>query len=537
MRGPVRELPRHRDCRKAAGVTDQTKTVTLNEGAQRDFVKGTAEASGYFGGIGSGKTWAGIIKGLKSSFQPIAPGSMWGPRGLIGASSEGVLKKIVVPQFMEIMAGTNLWKTGRKSTSWVRSEMKARLVANCGCDDPHACDHEVEVYLASLHDPDELRGMELTWFFIDEGRNVTKDAWNVLWGRLRQGGDEIIDDDGTQVGYTKSGFVCSTTNGFDWMYDLFHPESTSRLPESEWFNATSFENQHNTGKRYIARLQANYHGRMYEQEVLGLFVGVTEGAVFFEWDPSKSMEDVVFDRGLPLYSEWDFGYGDLNVVLFFQLTYEERVIPVDGTKIKVTLPTKHYIAAMEGEKRTSKVWAGLFKEYCLTHFDLQPRDGHNFGDPAGMQTQQTSGTSVIADLAAHGVFITPAPKMPVDHAVRILNNMMADGRVKVDKSRCERLSKAFAAHKWPTDNSGNRKSNTPVHDWTSHYCDAARYGTTVLISPFAGVPESEPDEGFPEGTFGNLMAQLDALDEDQGVWLGPQDSSTVTWQPTLRPRS
>src|SRR3990172_4913087 len=43
-------------------------------GAQKDFVNNTSRASAYIGGLGSGKTFAGIARGLKFSQQPMARG-------------------------------------------------------------------------------------------------------------------------------------------------------------------------------------------------------------------------------------------------------------------------------------------------------------------------------------------------------------------------------------------------------------------------------------------------------------------------------
>jgi len=250
------------------------KRIVLTPGAQKEFVQDTSAAIAYIGGIGSGKTFSGIVKGLLKCEAPVPPGSIFGPRGLIGATSYGVLRKVVLPQFMELMEGADLWKTGKKTTSWVKSEMLARLKANCGCADRTECEHVCEVYLATLDDPDELRGMELTWFYIDEGRNTSGYAWDVLWGRLRQ------------QGYQHQGWVCSTPNGFDWMWRYFHPGSSEQLDGSSWYTAATRDNPY-LPEDYIPRLEAKYSGRLYEQEVEGHFVGLTQGAVFFEWDAKR----------------------------------------------------------------------------------------------------------------------------------------------------------------------------------------------------------------------------------------------------------
>jgi len=511
---------------EARGVVALQKTVVPNSEAQRDFLVDPEPATAYIGGVGSGKTFAGIVKGLVKSQLPLAGPSP--PRGAIGASSFGVLKKVMVPQFFEVMDGAGLWKTRKRVTSWVKSEMMARLIANCGCPDPHSCDHEANIYLVSLDDPDEIRGMELTWFYIDEGRNTTGYAWEVLWGRLRQKGYE---------GH-HAGWVCSTSNGYDWMWERFSAESSSekRIDGAHLYVASSMANVKNTGQDYIDRLRAQYHGRFFEQEVLGRFVGMTEGAVFFEFDPKDGAIDVPYRPDLPLYSEWDFGMGDQNVVLFMQLEYIPWKPDPAGRKVLLK-PVKRYVGAMEQNNTSAEAWARLFMEYCDKRFDGR-RPAGNIGDPAGRQRHQSSGKSTIEVLGAFGVDITPAPQRPVDYAVNLHNNMMADHRILVDQTNCLRLAQALSSHRWPVDKNGQRKANLPVHDWSSHYCDASRYGTTVLIEQEIGEEAPEAPKEYQPGTMGHIRQQIEAIASDTDVWLGPQPTSEVIWTPgPIVPRS
>jgi hypothetical protein len=479
------------------------KRITLNPGAQQDFVRNTHRASAYIGGLGSGKTFAGIARGMQMAQQPKAEGTMFGARGLVAAINYPVLKDVVLPQFLDMVDGTGLLKEFRKA------ENKAVLT------------NGAEVLFRSLDRPNWMRGLELSWFFIDEGRHLSTEAWNVLYGRLRQ------------RGYKHAGWVCSTPNGYDWMWSKFHPDSPDRLADSEWYGAPTHQNVY-LPQEYIASLEASYSGRFYEQEVLGHFVGLTEGAVFFEWDPKSGIAEVPYRPDLPLYSEWDFGMGDLNVVIFFQVDYVPKLLP-DGTKASV--PVKRCIGALEGNNRTSGEWSEVFFEYAERMFDSLPVQ--NFGDPAGRQRNQVTGTSVIDDLAAHGIIITPAPKRPVDYSVRLLNNMMADGRVVVDRDNCGRLAAAISSYKWQLDANGNKTSNTPVHDWTSHYCDAFRYGPTVLFTNFPTKAPERPKGGYDIGTWGHVFNQVlqNADDTRENGWLGPQPTRDIEWAPgIIRPR-
>jgi hypothetical protein len=498
------------------------KVINLNEGAQREFVNNPNRASSYIGGLGSGKTFAGIARGLLFSQQPMAPGSFFGPRGCIAAINYPVLEDVVLPQFFEMMDGAGLWKTGEQSGSWVASKKRARLVANCGCPNRRTCKHESSILFRSLDRPNWMRGLELCWFFIDEGRHITEAAWSVLWSRLRQREYE-----------NRAGWVCSTPNGFDWMWRVFHEGSPKKLEGAQWYGAPTMENRHHLPEDYIESLFAQFDGAELRQEVYGEFVGITEGAVFYAFAPDRAATEVPYRPDLDLYSAWDFGMGDDTVVLFVQLEYVEKYIEETGSTVYV--PKARVVGSLAAANRTSGLWVHEFNRYCDNHFAGR-RPLMNIGDPAGRQRNQVTGTSVVEDMAAHGLVITCAPKQPQDKSINLLNNMMEGDRVLVDRVRASSVVAALSSHKWPMDPDGNRKGTTPVHDWTSHYADALRYWALVVIGAFKNRIDKKPAVPPGPGTMGYLTNQL--LTQDPGTWLGPgRGEPTIDWQPgIIRPQ-
>ena len=375
-----------------------------------------------------------------------------------------------------------------------------------------------EILFRSLDKPNWMRGLELSWFGIDEGRHIDGEAWDVLYGRLRQ------------KGYIHRGFVCSTPNGFDWMWSKFHPDSQKRIKDAVWFGAPTFDNKGNLPSEYIDSLLATYEGRFLRQEVYGEFVGVVDGAVFFEWDMRKHVKkDVAFDPNIPLYSFWDFGMGDLGVVVFAQVDWV-KVKPF-GASEEVEVPFMYILDTMESTDRTSKEWAEEFTRFARARYGREPQ--LNICDPAGRQRNISTGRTIVEDLAAYGVRVAPAPKKPVDYAIRILNNMMAGDRVLVAE-RADRMAAAFASHKWPVDSSGNKTGANPVHDWTSHFCDAVRYGATTLLSH--GSRRLKPDTArqgeYSADQWGFIFDQM--LKPDPDGFLGAEDQEAeIDWQPSM----
>lgn len=459
-----------------------TEPLTLNPGAQDAFVHSEALYSAYIGGLGSGKSYAGLAKTMKVATQ--AKVGYSGPRCTIAGATFPAIRDTLIPLMQELVAQTGIARWDR---DYVRSEKRLHLPGNDG-----------DILFRSLDDPDTvLRGPELASVFIDEGRNVTMYHWKLVAGRLRQ------------KGYKRQAFVASTPNGFDWMYEVFHPDSEHAWEQAEWFGAPTHDNLRNLPAEYIAALEAGYEGRFYEQEVLGKFVGVIEGGVFPMWDPkTDTTHDIAFNPNLPLYSFWDFGVADPGVCVFAQVEWkpkEARYAGEPGTKPLV--PWLYILDIIEAKEWTAKDWAAAYHERIAQSFN-GVRTAGDFGDPSGANRNPSTGSSVILDLNAAGVPITAAPRKSNDFAIRILNNMMDGHRIKVALPHAEQVSRAFTSHHWKTDPNGIRIGKEPVHDWTSHSIDAIRYGAAVLLqyNPRHDVPE-QYQPAAPD-TYGYVFDQI-----------------------------
>lgn len=477
-------------------MPDARRPLDLNEGAQTAFVHNDHRYSAFIGGLGSGKTFAGLARAMKFSAQVRPKEVYWGARGVVATSSYRLLQDAVIPLAEELIAQTGL-------ANWSKDYRKSDQVLKM----PNGA----EILFRSLDQPDKVvRGPELSWVFIDEGRNVREYHWKLVLGRLRQ------------KGYNHAAWVCSTPNGHDWMWKVFHPASPDQYEEAEWYGAPTHDNSAHLPEEYIRSLEAAYEGRFYEQEVLGHFVGVIEGAVFPYWEPAKALVPLEYRPELPLYTFWDFGYGDPGVCIFAQIEWTERQLDADKTDnkgsawaaapggSKILVPTLTILDAIEHVEWTSADWADAYHEKLQESFNGRTPTS-NFGDPAGRQRQGVTGSSYIEDLEGRGVTVNPAPKRAPDRPIRLLNNMMAAGRVLVnsDVEMGERVSAAISEYHWKVDSSGVRVGNLPVHDWTSHIVDAMRYGAVSLLGFGAREGDEENPEPYKPWQYGYVLDQLE----------------------------
>lgn len=428
---------------------------------------------------------------------------------MVAAVSFPALRDTVLPIMEELVTQTG-------TVNWTKNYAKSNkelTLPNGG-----------KILFRSMDDPNSvLRGPEYTYAFLDEGRNMTFYHWKLVAGRLRQ------------KGYKLGAWVASTPNGHDWMYQVFHPESEQQWEDAEWYGAPTYDNARNLPESYIPALEAGYEGRFFEQEVLGHFVGVIEGGVFPKWDPRKHIvEDLDYNSELPLYTFWDFGIGDPGVCVFAQVAWLPAVDEFGLEASRVKVPWLYILDYIEAKDWTAKDWAEAWQAKLNEEFK-GARPAGNFGDPAGIQRNPSTGTSIISDLNTAGVPLEAVPKRPQDYAIRILNNLMEGDRVLVAK-RAERVGHAFGSHKWKTNTDDVRIGLNPVHDWTSHFVDAVRYGATVLLGFHPRRDVADETERYGEDTYGHVFQQLMARPEPQRA--GQRSKKHPTFSPPpIRPRS
>jgi hypothetical protein len=291
------------------------------------------------------------------------------------------------------------------------------------------------------------------------------------------------------------------------MWRVFHPNSPNRWKNSAWFNAPTTENRH-LPREYMEALTDAYEGRFFEQEVLGRFVGAIEGAVFPYWDPEVMVVPLPYRADLPLYTGWDFGYGDAGVMVFVQVEWKEKPRLPGEPGERVKLPWLYILDATDHKEWAARDWAGAYHQRLEEFQDGPMVTAGDYGDPAGQQHNAASGTSVIEDLNSAGVPVSPVQKRPVDYALRILNNMMAGGRVLVSEDANPRVAEALSHHHWNLDRDGVKIGNAPVHDWSSHFVDALRYFATAQLSYYGIGPDDVREEEYKPNQYGYVFQQM-----------------------------
>ena len=158
------------------------------------------------------------------------------------------------------------------------------------------------IYCVSLDNYDAVRGIEIAWFWLDETRDTRREAFEVILGRLRHPKAVKLE-----------GRLTSSPSGFDWQYEYFDgPDANGDYYEV--VHGTSFDNVF-LPEGYIDSLKDSYDVKMYEQEVMGKVINITQGRVYYGFERASHMADLSVDSRHQLYVGMDFNVNPMTGVL------------------------------------------------------------------------------------------------------------------------------------------------------------------------------------------------------------------------------
>jgi predicted phage terminase large subunit-like protein len=143
----------------------------------------------------------------------------------------------------------DLTRTGGVLRSFNKTDMTAQLV------------NGTNVLFRSADEPDRLRGVNLGWFFLDEGALCTQETWLILLGRLRESPGKA--------------WICTTPRGFDWLHETFVKASS---PDYAVIRSSTRDNSFLPAD-FVKRLESQYTHQWQQQEIEGAFCEL-EGTLF-----------------------------------------------------------------------------------------------------------------------------------------------------------------------------------------------------------------------------------------------------------------
>jgi hypothetical protein len=400
------------------------------------FYQSTSRWSCFVAGVGSGKTQVGSIKSLA-----MPPGS----RGTIVGPTYGQLRDSTLQTFLELAEPF--------VDSFNRSTMDMRLKNGS------------RIHWRSAERPENLRGPNLGWFWLDEAAIMPEYAWDLMIARLRR----------------KPGmaWITTTPKGFDWIWRLFVEKNASN-PDYFLVRAATWENPW-LPEGFVESLRQKYSGGFARQEIEGEFCEWGRQTVY-EFLRARNTEQGIFEnqyrRDLPLALSCDFNY----LIKPWIVCQELDGLP----KVLKCLPVR-----------------GGTVQDCVEEFrNWFPDHGGELqihGDAAGRaHSPQTAVTDYSAMMEAFRGYqapirlMVPAKNPPVRDRInnvnRILRGQDGIGPVKIDPDHADWLIQCLLQTQWHPNGKDILKITDPENPESeySHASDELGYWL-FRIYPFRRV--------------------------------------------------
>jgi hypothetical protein len=269
--------------------------------SQKRFHESTARFKGFSGPVGTGKSLALCHEAIRLSYAD------QGRTGLIGAPTYPMLRDATQATFFGILNENAVPYTFNKGTNTLKMG-----------------DSVSTILFRSMDEYERLRGTNLAWFGVDEMTYCPEEAWMRLEARLRDPKAAVL-----------CGFGVWTPKGFDWVHRRFKGEPVEGY---ELIEAQPYENRHLLEQvpDFYERLKASYDEKFFQQEVLGQYLSLTAGQVYYAFERTSNAGKFRLDPSRPLVWSWDFNLNPMCSVICQEqdgqvLVIDEIVIETSST--------------------------------------------------------------------------------------------------------------------------------------------------------------------------------------------------------------
>lgn len=287
--------------------------------------------------------------------------------------------------------------------------------------------------------PDRLRGIYLDGVVLDEFGDMDPVIWTqVLRPALsdRQGWACFI---GTPKG--KNGFHRLWTDAEQnpaWTRLMLKASETGLLAADDLADARRIMSADEYAQEYECSFEAGVRGAYYGQEMQAAEVEGRIGAV-------------PYDPRLQVHTAWDLGMADSTVIWFVQCVGRET----------------RFVDVLKGEGVGLDWYARQLAErpYLYgTHYLPHDADVRELGTGK-------SRIEVLHDLGVRSVKV--CPNLPVADGIQALRMLLPTSWF--DAAKCRAGIEALRMYRRAWDDKAKEFRAAPLHDWTSHFADAARY--------------------------------------------------------------
>lgn len=238
----------------------------------------------YQGGVGSGKTWCGSLRGLIFAL------SWAGCKGLVGAKSQDLLDTTTKQKYLEHMENIGL----KEGVHWWFKDRQQTIEFINGS----------QIRFKTLSDWQQFMSTEFTWIEFEEASFIEEIVFLKLITRLRQEKRAEWKD------YFRSMFLHTNPQGKrGWLNKLFINPKT-RKKKYRYVCASTRENHH-LGDEYVEMLEDVYSADQLKEMVEGLDVDYDNTIAFPDFTEANIRDDITYNPNEKLILTCDFNYNPM----------------------------------------------------------------------------------------------------------------------------------------------------------------------------------------------------------------------------------
>ena len=318
------------------------------------------------------------------------------------------------------------------------------------------------ITLLGAENSDGLRGIYLDGCVIDEYANIDGKLFSEI---IRPA---LSDRKGYCV------FIGTPAGMNNNFYDLYQHANGAE----DWFNYKAKASDTKiVDPEELEKAKEVMGEKKYLQEFECDWIANIEGAIYGEEinkiEDKNQIARVPYDPTLPVSTAWDLGVADHSSIIFFQQK---------GTSVQIIdyheerghgLP--HYIQMLEEKPY-------IYKDHFAPH-DI---DVQEFGNG---KTRREIAYQL-------GIRFKVVPKLPVEEGIHAVTMLLP--RCWIDTDHCKNLIDALRHYHRKYIDKNRMFRSKPVHDWSSHACDAMRYLAVGLqeLNTRQTAPQSVADNDY-----------------------------------------
>lgn len=224
---------------------------------------------------------------------------------------------------------------------------------------------------------------------------------------------------------------------------------------------------------------------LIQQEYFCSFELGVEGAYYVKYLDRMRIKGqigiVPFEVGFKVHTCWDIGVRDSTSIIFFQTI---------GQTVRI-------IDCYENSKVGLEHYVKILDEYST-------KNGYKYGRhfaPHDIAVKEWgSGMTRIEKAKQLGIKFDVTPDLSISDGIEALRS--AFSKIWIDEVKCKQLIKALENYRQEYDVKRKVYKDHPLHDWSSHFADCARYLAINLPKTRDGLSPEELDRRYKEAMYG-----------------------------------